>query len=311
MFANAIEKVSMFTRPVKFIMRNFGSKDIIPGTATLFFINENGVAITCKHVTDELLKCSPINQKYEKYKTEINALPVKGDSITVSIAKKYGYTDGVTLQYKSMFFDCVETDDNSISFNIVAHPKYDLSIIRMQGIKSIRYSGHAIFAKDSTILRRGDFLCRYGYPFSEFSDYEYDATIDEIRWTNSGKIGTPAFPIEGMYTRNVVDADANIYEYELSTPGLRGQSGGPLFDANGIVFGMQSETTFFHLGFDQDNARVRIGGHIREVENHPFLHVGRCITVDVIKDFLDKNKIKYYIGDSTGLVETVNGEADE
>ena len=311
MFANAIDMISKFTRPVKFIMRNYGSDDIIPGTATLFFVNENGVAITCKHVTNELLTCSPINMRYAQYKSEIAMSSPDEPSIIASLEKKYGYTDGVTVQSRSMFFDCVDTGSDSISFNVIAHPKYDLAIIQMNNSKYNRYSEYAVFAKDSSILRRGDFLCRYGYPFSEFSDYEYDKENDDIRWINTGKVGTPAFPIEGMYTRSVVDADNNVFEYELSTPGLRGQSGGPLFDSNGIVFGMQTETSFLHLGFDLENARVRINGRVREVENHPFLHVGRCITVDVIKQFLDSNKIKYYVGDSTGHIETINGDIDE
>lgn len=44
-----------------------------------------------------------------------------------------------------------------------------------------------------------------------------------------------------------------------------------------------------------------------EVENHPFLHVGRCICVDVIKKFLDDNGIKYYVDDGNGGEEIVNG----
>ena len=52
---------------------------------------------------------------------------------------------------------------------------------------------------------------------------------------------------------------------------------------------------------------MRIDGQRKEVNNYPFLHVGRCITVDVIKSFLDANGIKYYIGDSTGVVEEING----
>ena len=32
------------------ISRQFGSAEAVPGTATLFFVNDDGVAITCKHV---------------------------------------------------------------------------------------------------------------------------------------------------------------------------------------------------------------------------------------------------------------------
>ena len=50
MFVEAIKKVSSYTRPIRFISRNYSSATVVPGTATLFFINENGYALTCCHV---------------------------------------------------------------------------------------------------------------------------------------------------------------------------------------------------------------------------------------------------------------------
>lgn len=61
MFIDAIDKVDKFTRPLHSIARNYGSTEIIPGTATLFFINEEDYAITCEHVAKGLYK----QQKYQ------------------------------------------------------------------------------------------------------------------------------------------------------------------------------------------------------------------------------------------------------
>ena len=55
---------------------------------------------------------------------------------------------------------------------------------------------------------------------------------------------TPRFPIEGMLTRHIMHGN-EIAGIELSTPGLRGQSGGPLFNSEGLVCGMQSGTNHF------------------------------------------------------------------
>ena len=60
MFENAIESISTFTRPVNTILRTYSGKQIIPGSATLFFVNEEGYAITCKHVIDLLASSSRI-----------------------------------------------------------------------------------------------------------------------------------------------------------------------------------------------------------------------------------------------------------
>jgi len=48
------------------LSRLFNSTEVVPGTATLFFVNDDGVAITCKHVADELIKNLKIKKKKDK-----------------------------------------------------------------------------------------------------------------------------------------------------------------------------------------------------------------------------------------------------
>lgn len=308
MFADAIEKNRKFTRSIHTISRRYGSTEVVPGTGTLFFVNDDGVAITCKHVVETLSKCKPINDLYQQFKNEISLVPSDEnyDSQVKTIVAKYGYTPNITAELRSTFYDCVQTSGASISYTVIKHKEYDLAIIKFDNMTSKLYQGHAVLAKDSKNLRQGDFLCRIGYPFPEFSNYQYNTVTDSITWSASGRTSTPLFPIEGMFTREVANK-GKTFAYELSTPGLRGQSGGPLFDKTGVIYGVQSETVFLHLGFDQYNTKVRINGEMREVDNHPFLHVGRCICVDIIKEFLDSNGIKYFVNDGNGGEEVVNG----
>ena len=74
MFVNAIEEVSKFTRPVYTITRIYKDALLNPGTATLFFVNENGFAVTCKHVIDLIANRQAINDNYEKFKAEKNLI---------------------------------------------------------------------------------------------------------------------------------------------------------------------------------------------------------------------------------------------
>ena len=97
-----------------------------------------------------------------------------------------------------------------------------------------------------------------------------------------------------MYTRGVADKDGKLVGIELSTHGLRVQSGGPLFDENGIIYGMQSLTKHLHLGFDMINEHMQINGRQQVINNQPFLHVGHCVHVDVIKEYLRSQGVKYY-----------------
>ena len=64
MFKTAIEKVGGFTRAIHFISNIYGEKEILPGAATLFFVNEEAVAITCKHVSSLIRQSGEISKKY-------------------------------------------------------------------------------------------------------------------------------------------------------------------------------------------------------------------------------------------------------
>ena len=64
MFVKAVEEVSHYTRPIHTIMRSYGSNKVFPGASTLFFVNEDGDAVTCRHVAELLLKAEQINQQY-------------------------------------------------------------------------------------------------------------------------------------------------------------------------------------------------------------------------------------------------------
>jgi hypothetical protein len=129
---------------------------------------------------------------------------------------------------------------------------------------------------------------------------------DDIVWKQNGNYYTPRFPIDGMFTRHICDNSGKIIGIELSTPGLRGQSGGPLFNSEGIVYGIQSMTKHLHLGFDMVKEKMLLNGREELINNQPFLHVGQCVHVEIIKDFLNENNIKYYVGDDLNSVESVN-----
>ena len=96
-----------------------------------------------------------------------------------------------------------------------------------------------------------------------------------------------------MVTRFLGD-ESRVYGIELSTPGLKGQSGGPLFNKDGIVYGMQFSTKHLHLGFDIVDKEIISGNQAKKVSDYSFLHLGQCIHVDIIKEFLKEKEVKYY-----------------
>ncbi len=291
MFAEAIEEVGGFTRAVQFLTRGYKSEEIDAGTATLFFVNDHGDAVTCGHVARAIAQSQQIEQNYANFKQERDSLDVKNRKAAIKqLEVKYKYRPGSPVQSRVRFVDCADTQGN---ITIHVHGHYDLAILQFGADKNYNIRGHAIFAKDPNDARPGDYLCRLGYPFPEYADFEYDRDTDDIYWLEGETTRIPRFPIDGMFTRHLADQNG-VYGIELSTPGLRGQSGGPLFDEDGIIFGMQFATHHLYLGFDMENYKARSNGQEKTLNNQPFLHVGQCIGSEVIKAFLREKDIEFF-----------------
>lgn len=302
MFVDAIEKVDQFTRPIHFIARYYGGAEIIPGSATLFFVNELGCAITCRHVAEQVLQGDALYGHFLKFKAETRRFE-KEKNYALHLKRledHYKMAKDTTIRLRANFVNSVS---NFKSMTTHLHPTQDLAIIQFNDFETSYYRGHAYFLRDGRKIRQGKSLCRMGYPFPEFTNYRYNKDLDDIEWTNEGRLNTPSFPIDGIVTRQIGDPVSNqVVGVELSTLGLRGQSGGPLFDTNGLVYGMQSATRHLHLGFDQINREVVIDGKKQRVSNYPFLNVGQCVHVDVIKQFLREKSIKFYEADAGEVV---------
>jgi hypothetical protein len=291
MFESAIEKISGFTRPLHTISRTYGGL-VVPGTATFFFVNDTGVAITCKHVANLIPSADNINASYVKFKGDRDKLANDGryHKLLTGLETKYKYGKETTVQLKHNFLNCFDKLEQIVCHT---HPGLDLAIIEFKGFEKILYNGHASFIKDSSRIKQGKYLCRLGFPFPEFNNFKHNPISDDIEWTNTGNPNSPTFPIDGIITRFTGDSTEGITGIEMSTPGLRGQSGGPLFDATGTIYGMQFATNHLHLGFDLQDKEIMNGGKKTKVSNYPFLHVGISVHVDKIKAFLRQHAIDF------------------
>lgn len=292
MFTRAIEKVSGFTRPVHSILRTYGGKQLIPASGTLFFVNEEACAITCKHIINSIIDGDTINKRYQQFKADRTKIPKDSryKKNLQGLELKYHYEENTTIQMRTTFLDCV---DQMTGFSCDVHPEYDLGIIRFNGYTKTLYNGFATFLKEGNNIQQGNTVCRLGFPFPEFTNYRYNEMTDDIEWTKEGLVASPIFPLDGMVTRFLGDAKG-LYGIELSTPGLRGQSGGPLFNTNGTVYGMQFSTKHLHLGFDMEEKEILINNKNKKVTDYSFLHLGQCVHVNVIKNFLREKSVPFY-----------------
>ena len=300
MFVNSIEIAIKFTRSIRTIYRNYGSNEIMPGCSTCIVVNDQGWILTCKHVTEGLIKpADMINNKYVQFKADLAGLSSTSDrkkrKIVADLEKKYGYSkcSPCTIQVKNVFDNIVDT---FTSFTIFECSYADLALIKFEGFNQIYCDCYPVFKDNSAELKQGLSLCRLGFPYPEFSNFQYNTQLDDIEWTTNGRSDSPLFPIDGILTRMIANELGQIVGLELSTPGLKGQSGGPLLDKDGIVCGLQSSTHSLPLGFDQVNREIMVDGKKKRISNYPFLHLGRCVHVDIIKKFLDEQGVKYQKG---------------
>jgi hypothetical protein len=106
----------------------------------------------------------------------------------------------------------------------------------------------------------------------------------------------PLFPIEGIYTRNVFKGQSadglEILFLETSSPGLKGQSGGPIFDRDGVVYAIQSQNLTIPLGF---TGTVMING--KGVEESQFLNLGIGVHPKTLETLLIRHGISYEVAD--------------
>jgi hypothetical protein len=292
-FVKAIEQAAAFTRPIHIIVRFFGSTEVHPGAASLFFVNADGWALTCRHVAEQLITADRLAGQYKAFKSERESLDAKHRrQAERGLQRKYGLDHAKPAEIANRFVNCVE---GPLNLKATLHSTLDAALLKFDGFTKLGCSVFPVFAKSGTNLKQGQFLCRLGFPFPEFKNFAYDSASDSIGWTQQGQDHTPQFPIEGMVTRHLLGPGGDVVGFELSTPGLRGQSGGPAFDIEGRVWGMQARTAHLDLDFDVDMEVVR-EGHRRQIKDSAILHVGHCVGVEVLKAFMRDHGVLFLEG---------------
>jgi hypothetical protein len=284
MFSTALALVEKYTLPVIY-SRRLLSGQVQSGCGTFIVVNRDGWILTAGHILSEL---TLINEhlkeygEYERQKQEIlNDPRLTGKQKNKHIGRLPRKPEWIRNQ--AVLWGGFQSQLADVSVDPVA----DLAVGRLHPFDPSWIQGFPILKDPSQPMLIGSSLCRLGYPL-----HQIDATFDEHTGLFSlapGVLPVPRFPNDGLYTRNVVvaspDGKRQANFIETSTPGLRGQSGGPIFDRHGHIWAIQSRTQSLPLGFVP---KVKIGN--REVEEHQFIHVGWGVHVaEAIRVLRDHN----------------------
>ena len=171
-------------------------------------------------------------------------------------------------------------------------PAADLALGRLEPFDPASVAHYPVWKDPARDFAPGRSLCKLGFPQHCIVPV-YDEKANTFTFPE-GSVPLPLFPMEGMFTRVVNtrapgsgDGEPSAF-IETSTPSLVGQMGGSVFDADAVVWGIQSHTMHHALGFRPPVP----GGAAGEVE-HQFLNTGLAVHAAVIRRFLDAEGIAY------------------
>lgn len=139
----------------------------------------------------------------------------------------------------------------------------------------------------------GASLCKLGFPFHRIVP-EYDEKTGNFTLP-PGSVPLPFFPIEGIYCRTVEVTGEGQEQpkarfIETSSPSPDGHIGGPLFDVEGRIWGIQSHTAHYSLGF-----RPAPPGQPDGTGVDQFLNAGRAAHISAVQRLLDETGAEYRV----------------
>ncbi len=284
MFADALKKIINFTLPV-IVSKRFQTGKVESGCATFIILNKEGWTLTAAHVVHDLL----IQKQHEKEVAEYNKKVAEINSDQILNRKQKQKQIGRLVsnpQWITNISHWWGKDKIQIK-NFIIDNLADLALGKIEPFDSAEIANYPVFKNPSEELFAGTSLCRLGFPFHNITSTFDDTHNTFVLAPNTLPI--PRFPIEGIFTREIIFIDENTKKeakfIETSCPGLRGQSGGPIFDRYGNIWGLQSRTMHFPLGF---SPKIKIGS--KEIEEHQFINVGiGTHTKEIIRLLMDNN----------------------
>jgi hypothetical protein len=153
------------------------------------------------------------------------------------------------------------------------HAEEDLAICKLDNYDP---KGQVFPKFRTTDVEQGELLCRLGYPFVENIKVKWSQEKG-FEFTNLFPI--PVFANEALVSRFLGLPSGGSW-IETSSPGLKGQSGGPLIDPDGLVCGIHVNTAHSRLDFEGDG-------------RNQVLNAGRAVDVKTVRRLLDAHSVAY------------------
>ena len=284
MFQKAIKISQEYTLPVVIsFRREKGETDSVIGSFIL--LNDEGWILTAQHIVEKIQELINEFNLYKSYKKESSAI---NSDISLSKAQRKKKMRSINKPSRnpitnfSPWWGVDGWRINQFKIDKLA----DLAIGKIDRFDKSLVKDYPTFKDPAKNFDVGENLCKLGFPF-----HNIEPTFDEANNAfrlPSDAFPIPLFPIEGIFTRtiNFEDGLLSALYVETSSPGLRGQSGGPIFDSEGRIWAMQSRTLHHPLGFSPEVPNLKN-------KEHQFLNVGIGTHSKTIIDFLNNHNVQF------------------
>ncbi len=284
MFQKALKEVVEYTLPVVVSSHRKNGRTE-SSIATFVVLNDEGWVLTACHVIKGVAKL----ERSRSYRSKVSE--IKGDeSLSRKEQKEKIKTLGSPPKNEVIEFSIWWGKDEWSVDSFLLDETADLAVGKISGFKADQIPNYPVFKNPSVNFHPGESLCKLGFPFYTIVP---EFKKDEGFFFPEGTLPLPLFPLEGIFTRVVFPkgiGTGKVRFVETSSPGLKGQSGGPTFDVKGRIWALQSRTTHYPLGFSP----VPPGGRNGE---HQFLNVGMGTHVETIIKFLEKHGINHEVSE--------------
>jgi hypothetical protein len=281
-FVNAYAEAEKFTRPVILSTLRV-SGEVRTGMGAFVVLNAEGWIATAGHVVAEFRTGALDGPKVTEYDQKLQAIEIGPGSD----AKKKNERIRVVrnndwVRKQSMWW----AKDQVNAVEAYVYPDADLAICRLEPFDPADFGGFPTFKLPGG-LRPGTGLVKVGFPFHKI-EATYEGGNFQLK---PGSLPAPLFPMDGIFTRNLDGGTSPggypLHFVETSSPGLRGQSGGPTLDRDGIVWAIQSQTQSLPLGF-RPTWKDENG---RNVEEHQVMNLGVGVHPDTLQALFAKHGV--------------------
>jgi hypothetical protein len=250
MFQEAYRKANAFTRPLVVASRTC-SGDIGTGIGAFVVINSEW-AITAAHNLAWVVKARADQGAIAAFDAEVADLEANKELNVGARRKKWRQIEQRHQPRQLIRNYLVVFGRLGVGFKeLRAFGDADIALVRFQNpLPAGAISEFPTFRKPGSV-QPGTGVLKFGYPFYKLAA-TYNESINSFEFKED-PFPAPVFPIEGIVSRwnNRPDSKEGypLRWLETSSPGLKGQSGGPIVDQDGAVCAIQVQTKSYDIGF--------------------------------------------------------------